>query len=225
MNQFAHVCDASSVCFELNTACYGKCNGCCPAWNEFNQRMLDWANAGATKSTESIWKVYRRHSEQYHNVQKAQERSGNGMYQGAFAFTLTASPADGRTEEDMVKAVRKVMNQRSCPVKRYAWYLEYGDEETKRHPHIHGMYETHTGGVIERKYWKRAWDLWDPTTPLGKGFKGGYHRPVRDDERYSDYIRKQKILGESRDASQNHSPSPTSASQEEAFTQETPVDA
>lgn len=123
--------------------------------------------------------------------------AGNGAPRGAFAFTLTASPADGLTEADMVAAVRKIMAQKSCPVTKYAWYLEYGDPETKQHPHIHGIYETDTQGVIEKKHWKRAWKIWDPSTRLGAGFRGGYHRPVRDDEAYSQYIAKQNILGES----------------------------
>lgn len=115
---------------------------------------------------------------------------GNGVYQGAFAFTLTKSPEDVFTEEDMIKAVQKVMNQKSIPTKKFAWYLEYGDDEAKTHPHIHGMYETENGGMIETKHWKRAWSIWNPKQKLGKGFRGGYHRPVRDNESYDDYIKK-----------------------------------
>lgn len=206
----------------------GFCGNCCSYGKKFDSDCKIWAQQSNPHSSDfaKLVKHWERHCVEQHGfVRIKQERSGNGMFQGAFAFTLTASPSDGKTEAEMIEAVRKVMKQRSCPVKRYAWYLEYGNEEDKTHPHIHGMYETETGGVIERKHWKRAWDIWDPTKPLGKGFRGGYHRPVRDDERYSDYIRKQKILGESRDAPQNHPPSPTSTSQEEAFTQETPVDA
>lgn len=115
---------------------------------------------------------------------------GNGAPQGAFAFTLTKSPADEYSEEDMIKAVRKVMNQKSQPTVKFAWYLEYGDDEQKTHPHIHGMYETEDKGRIETKHWKRAWPIWDPKQKLGKGFRGGYHRLVRDDEAYDDYIKK-----------------------------------
>lgn len=184
--------------------------------------MKAWAaREGTSAEFRVIAQKWLKHCVQVHNVPSLSPRSGNGMYQGAFAFTLTASPTDGKTEEDMVRAVRKVMHQKSCPVKRYAWYLEYGDVEQKKHPHIHGMYETTTSGVIERKYWKRAWDLWDPTKPLGSGFRGGYHRPVRDDERYEQYIAKQKIRGESRDASQDLPPPPPPPSPETQTLHET----
>ena len=123
--------------------------------------------------------------------------TGNGAYQGKFAFTLTKSTSDELSEEDMIKAVRKIMNQKSCPVKEYAWYLEYADSELGKHPHIHGMYETESGGRIEAKHFKRAWKIWDEKYKLGKGFRGGYHRPVRDGEAYSDYIRKDGGLNES----------------------------
>lgn len=115
---------------------------------------------------------------------------GNGAFQGQFAFTLTFSPNDNLTKEDLLVAVRKLMGQKSCPVKTYAWYLEYGDMENQTHPHIHGMYETETGGRIEAKHFKRAWKIWDEKQRLGQGFRGGYHRPVRDKEAYSDYIGK-----------------------------------
>lgn len=121
---------------------------------------------------------------------KHKHHKGNGAPQGAFAFTLTMSPKDGYTQDEMITAVRKIMGQQSCPVKRYAWYLEYGDMEAKTHPHIHGMYETENGGRIERKHFRRAWPLWDESQRLGAGFRGGYHRPVRDGEAYSDYIAK-----------------------------------
>lgn len=128
------------------------------------------------------------------------ERHGNGVPSGAFAFTLTKSPKDPHTIGDMLAAVRKVMRQKSCLVVKYAWYYEdKGRDENGDaiHPHIHGMYETATGGRIERKHFKRAWPIWDENVPIGQGFRGGYHRPVRSDERYTDYIKKDGNMGES----------------------------
>lgn len=143
---------------------------------------------------EAISKIFRKDDEHFvlcHGCPSQKvTHTGNGSHQGAFAFTLTKSPDDQLTEFDMIKAVRKVMSQKSCPVKKYAWYLEYGDDELKTHPHIHGMYETESQGMIETKHWKRAWPIWDPKVKMGKGFRGGYHRPVRSEEGYSDYIKK-----------------------------------
>lgn len=128
------------------------------------------------------------------------ERRGNGTPSGAFAFTITKSPKDPYTVGDMLAAVRKVMTQKSCPVIKYAWYYEEkGRDENGDpiHPHIHGMYETASSGRIERKHFKRAWAIWDENKPLGAGFRGGYHRPVRSEEGYSDYIRKDGGMSES----------------------------
>jgi len=127
-------------------------------------------------------------------------RVGNGAPSGAFAFTLTKSPKDALSIGDMLTAVRKIMQQKSCPVKKYAWYYEEkGRDENGDpiHPHIHGIYETESGGRIESKHFKRAWPIWDPSKPMGQGFKGGYHRAVRSDEGYSDYIKKDGGMSES----------------------------
>jgi len=129
---------------------------------------------------------------------------GNGAPSGAFAFTLTKSPNDPLSVGDMLTAVRKVMAQKSCPVIKYAWYYEEkgrDDNGDAIHPHIHGMYETESGGKIEKKHWKRAWSIWDPEKPQGAGFRGGYHRPVRADEAYTNYIKKDGGMSESQGCS------------------------
>lgn len=185
-----------NICYDMTSACYGKCSKCCGADNEHSEALKTWATEGALKPADKIHKTYLKHLRDHHGLPSPTKHSGNGAPQGAFAFTLTKSPNDDLTEDDMVRAVRKVMNQKSCPVKRYAWFLEYGNKETKEHPHIHGMYETESGGVIEKKHWQRAWKIWDPATKLGAGFRGGYHRPVRSEENYDDYIAKDGGLGE-----------------------------
>ena len=117
---------------------------------------------------------------------------GNGTYSGPWAFTITCSPKDNLRFGDMIKAVEKVMNQKTRPAIKYIWYLEnkgVNDEGEMIHPHIHGMYETATGGRIEAKHWKRAWPIWDEKVRIGLGFRGGYHRPVKSEEGYSDYIK------------------------------------
>lgn len=129
------------------------------------------------------------------------KHTGNGTYSGPFAFTLTKSPYDALTVNDMLDAVEKVMNQKSCPVAQYAWYLEHkGVDENglPAHSHIHGMYETHSQGRIEAKHFKRAWPIWNEAQRLGQGFRGGYHRPVKAEECYKDYIKKDGGLSKCR---------------------------
>ncbi len=138
-----------------------------------------------------------------HSETHKKTHTGNGAPQGRFAFTLTKSPKDNLTVADMFKAVRKIMSQKSNPVAKYAWYYEDKGRDANDdpiHPHIHGMYETATLGRIEKKHWKRAWSIWgegDPTKKIGEGFFGGYHRPVKMNEAYTDYIRKDDGFSES----------------------------
>lgn len=177
----------------------GLCTQHCSVGLRITEDMIRYASNDAL-TVDRIMKLYREadlHFVECHGTAPwVSTHKGNGVYQGQFAFTLTKSPNDELTEEDMVKAVRKVMSQKSCPVVKYAWFLEHGDKETKSHPHIHGMYETATLGRIENKHWKRAWKIWDESDPKGHGFRGGYHRPVRSEEAYSDYIKKDGGLNE-----------------------------
>lgn len=133
----------------------------------------------------------------HHQPDNRLKKYPNGKYNGPFAFTMTMSPSDGLSEDEMMDSCRKIMEQKSQPVKKFAWYLEYKDAEAKSHPHIHGMYETENGRRIEKKHWQRRWKIWDESIPLGAGFRGGYHRPIRSDEAYSQYIRKGYAFGDS----------------------------
>lgn len=121
---------------------------------------------------------------------KPHSHEGNGKPKGLFAFSLTASPKDGKNKYDFTHAVEMIMNQKTCPVKRYSWYLETKDNDT--HPHIHGIYETDSGGQIYTKVFKRYWSIWDPKPDkkLGDGFRGGYHKPVDFAVAYKEYISK-----------------------------------
>lgn len=126
------------------------------------------------------------------------KHTGNGTYSGPFAFTLTKSPSDNLTVGDMLKAVDKIMNQKSCPVVQYAWYLEYkgvDSEGLPAHPHVHGMYETESQGRIEAKHFKRAWPIWKESVKLGKGHRGGYHDRVKAEDSYANYIKKDGGIG------------------------------
>lgn len=111
---------------------------------------------------------------------------GNGAPKGLFAGTLTMAPEWGKTEDDMVTAINKIFEQKTCPVKNYAWYVEQTENGT---PHIHFIYETDTGGRIHQKVFKRYWE-WDESVKYGKGHKGGYHKPVKSEIAYQEYIAK-----------------------------------
>lgn len=169
---------------------HGLCTLHCPTC-----RLLDFDAVSNCMDRQLAAKIERRFNKHWQDdhgypVFAPTSHLGNGTFAGPFAFTLTKSPADDLTEEKMLEAVRKVMNQKSCPVKAFAWFLEYGDPETKGHPHIHGMYETIKGGRIEAKHFKRAWPIWDERNKQGAGFRGGYHRNVRSEESYANYIAK-----------------------------------
>lgn len=144
--------------------------------------------------------IFHTRSKACSHYNKSKVRVGNGAPSGAFAFTLTKSPSDPHTLGDMLAAVRKLMAQKSCPVTRYVWYVEDKGKDANGeplHPHIHGMYETQSLGRIEAKHFKRAWPLWDEKVRLGAGFKGGYHRPVKSEESYLDYVKKDGGICES----------------------------
>jgi hypothetical protein len=174
-------------CEETTNLFKGQCKFCCDICHEF------WNNVAAgafTAAGQLAMTKFAKHRKDDHGIQPTTTHKGNGAHIGAFAFTLTKSPNDDLTEADLLKAVRKVMNQQSKTPTKFVWYLEYGDNDAKTHSHIHGMYETVDGGRIEAKHWKRAWPIWDEKNRMGSGFRGGYHRPVRSEENYSDYIKK-----------------------------------
>lgn len=124
-----------------------------------------------------------------HNIEnlKVKHHDGNGKPKGLFAGTLTMSKDDKFNEEDMIHAIKKIMAQETCPVEKYAWYLEYQDNGS---PHIHFIYKTKAEGRIHAKVFKRYWKIWDESKKLGKGFRGGYHSKVDSETAYLEYIEK-----------------------------------
>jgi len=174
-----------------------KSTGCtfCDGWWD---GMLDNCDERLTHAQfaaqlNKYWWTLKRHENEVHgamNKLPGNGKQGNGRHCGEHAFTLTMSPTDIQTEDDMIRAADKLMKQTSCPVKKYAWYLEH--KENERHPHIHGIYETETGGRIEAKHFKRAWPIWNEKQKLGMGFRGGYHRPVLESKEYLTYISKDR---------------------------------
>ena len=173
-----------------------KCDRCGPFFR-FNSGRVFRGEAGLADERYLMDRMFENnHHKNCKIFNPGKAREGNGAPKGAFAFTFTKSPNDPLTIQDMLTAVRKVMTQKSCPVAQYAWYYEdkgLDQNGIPIHPHIHGMYETHSQGRIEKKHFKRAWSIWgegDKNARLGQGFRGGYHRPVRSEEGYSTYIKK-----------------------------------
>lgn len=113
-----------------------------------------------------------------------------------YAFTLTQPPGhndkSGRTIEECAEHVlTKGMTSKCERPKYWAYVKEFTDAGT---PHIHGVYATNSGNRICDKYFKRAWELWDPKVPMGAGHKGGYHRLARHAESYNDYMTKEGVV-------------------------------
>jgi len=124
-----------------------------------------------------------------HNVQnvKKKHHEGNGKPKGIFAGTLTMGTESKEDEDSMVRAIQKIFNQQTCPVKKWKWYVEFTDRGL---PHVHFMYETYTGGRIHAKIFMRYWKLWNEGIRHGKGFQGGYHKEVHSETAYDEYIAK-----------------------------------
>lgn len=159
------------------------CDGC--IWHE---RMCTDVLTGLSGfDFDKEWaKAWRKYQTMCPCFKKSTTHKGNGTHNGLFAGTLTMSPEWGKTEEDIVHACEKIMSQKTCPVEKYAWYLEQTENGT---PHIHFIYKTASGGRIHQKVFKRYWE-WDESVSIGKGHKGGYHKPVKSEIAYQEYISK-----------------------------------
>lgn len=113
---------------------------------------------------------------------------------GTWAGTLTMSPNDATNEEEMVSAIKKIFRQKTVPVTKYCWYLEY---TANGMPHIHFIYRTASGGRIHAKVFRRCWKIWDETQNVGAGHRGGYHRLCHSEDEYMKYIAKDEGRHES----------------------------
>lgn len=145
----------------------------------------DWHNKA---KYEKWFDLYLRHDPKTHiTAPPKKTHRGNGKPEGLFAGTLTMSPSDTTDEVQMIQAIKKIFNQQTCPVKKWAWYVEYTDAGL---PHIHFCYETETGGRIHQKVFKRYWKTWNESERMGKGFRGGYHKNCDSETAYLEYIAK-----------------------------------
>lgn len=147
----------------------------------------DWREKKAYDHWYDIWM---RHDPTTHiTAPPKKHHTGNGKPKGIFAGTLTMSSKWETNEEEMCEAIKKIMRQKTTPVKRYVWYLEYTKENV---PHIHFIYETEKGGRITQQTFKRQWKWWDESTPCGAGHVGGYHKHCAKEDDYLEYISKDK---------------------------------
>lgn len=161
----------------------------CPDCRMIHQMLLDSCD---DIRLSSIWKKARdledRHNTETHiTAPPKRTHKGNGTHNGIWAGTLTMSPNDHTNENEMVHAMTKIFSQQTCPVKRYVWYVEQTDNGM---PHIHFIYETDAGGRIHQKVFKRYWKIWDESQKIGRGHRGGYHKPVESETAYLEYIEK-----------------------------------
>lgn len=115
-----------------------------------------------------------------------------------YAWTFTTNLMPSQIQEDMCYAVLRLMTQKTNPVRQGEAYLEYTKEGR---PHIHGWYETQSGGRIYAKTFARAWSYWGEKKGL-REFPGGYHEVMKS-QMYRQYasdegrlIFKKEIYGE-----------------------------
>ena len=60
---------------------------------------------------------------------KPKHHQGNGRHNGSFAGTLTMSWDWNENEDTMVEAIKSILYQDTCPVKKFRWNLEYCGQE------------------------------------------------------------------------------------------------
>ena len=172
-----------------------NCEGC--KWHEKMCYALISGNSVGyqyDKQWALLWKEYEKRCPKYASQKKKPE--GNGKHKGVFTGTLTMSPNDPYNEEDMVTAIKKIMAQQTCEVKRYKWNIE---KTAIGVSHCHFMYECVAQGRIHAKVFARYWKLWKEPYPrkAGVGFAGGYHEPVKSEIAYKEYIEKDGGRGQS----------------------------
>lgn len=166
-----------------------KCDSC--YWFDTKGSLLIMDAVGTPQATSVFEKEFSRWKstcETYaKNHPKPKHHVGNGTPKGIWAGTLTMAPSDPYNEEEMVSAIKKVFSQKTCPVEKYCWYVEFTEAGL---PHVHFCYKTSHGGRIHAKVFKRCWPIWDEKTSVGRGHRGGYHKICCDEDAYLEYIKK-----------------------------------
>jgi len=164
---------------------FATCEHC--IWYDLMSSQLNAFAPDFDKNHKILWDQYKSRCPHLLSQQKNTTHKGNGTHKGIWAGTLTVAPTDDLTRDDMITSIKKIMRQRSCPVKEFVWYLE---NTTAGLPHVHFMYRTESGGRIERKHFKRLWPIWNEDVKCGAGHRGGYHRPCHSETEYLAYVKK-----------------------------------
>lgn len=159
------------------------CEACC--LHESTIRNLT-GDATFERKWQQAFKAWQKHCPAW-IARLGKNLGGRPHHKGLHAGTLTQQPDAETTEDDMVIAMKKIFSQKTCPVKRYAWYVEYTQNGT---PHIHFIYEAESGGRIHAKVFMRYWKLWNEARRQGSGFQGGFHKEVASEVAYLEYISK-----------------------------------
>lgn len=130
--------------------------------------------------------VARRQREQAH------KRNAEKLHKGAWAFTLTYSPAKhGWGKEEAQSAMREAIRRLRHYYRHEIEEFEAVGEWTQAGlPHVHGWYRLTAGKRMTTKNFKRAFPIWNPNHRMGKGHEGGYHEPAKSDSDYAGYIQK-----------------------------------
>lgn len=122
----------------------------------------------------------------------AHQRNKDKLHKGAWAFTLTYSPAKHGWDKEEAKAAMTTAIQRLQHYYRneIVEFEAVGEWTQAGLPHVHGHYRLEAGKRITTKNFKRAYPIWNPNVRIGKGHEGGYHEPAKSDSDYSGYIQK-----------------------------------
>lgn len=173
-----------------------KCDEC-NIISEQMRKYVDERTSYDRQQFKAWFDMYIRHDPVTHITAPLPSRhhEGNGKPNGIFAGTLTMAPTDPTNENEMVIAIKKIMNQQTCPVEKYAWYVEYTKNDL---PHIHFIYQTPSGNRIHQKVFKRYWKTWDEKQRCGTGHRGGYHKLVKSETAYLEYIEKESGRNENK---------------------------
>lgn len=155
---------------------------------------IDWLTDRVTRYRERMEAQLAPHTELWakHDQARVHQRNIEKQHKGAWAFTLTYSPAKtGWDKEEAMATMREAIRRLRHYYRHEIEEFEAVGELTQAGlPHVHGLYRLTGGKRMTTKNFKRAYPIWDPKSRMGSGHVGGYHQPAKSDSDYSGYIQK-----------------------------------